>query len=182
MKCITGARYTMLATVMVQSIAGQSGTVTTFERNGLETEREFYQDPDSGAIEREWVEAPESGLIIDTETPEYNTLSFKCSARGFADGGLRVVGTAERFSSRGYIETVDYVTLKFPPNIDLSNRDRITKIRDARSQEILWKEEDGRPTVFEVSGVTPIFDPFGKKIENSALLSRAEVQGDIVGP
>jgi hypothetical protein len=62
--------------------------------------------------------------------------------------------------------------------VTLSKRDRITNVSNAKG-EIIWKEEEiqGAPaTVFIVMGVTPVVDPFGNHIENTALIQRAQVQ------
>jgi hypothetical protein len=142
---------------------------------------EYQQDPDTGAMVRVWV------VDLDPMTSAPNTVvvpggtasgtRFKLMARGFTDGGIRVAGTTERWSSRGDIETVDFITIKYPAFITLTRRDRVTDIRNNRNV-LLWKEEefDDSPTIFEVNGVTPIIDPFGTHVENSALLQRAEIQ------
>ena len=141
---------------------------------------EYQQDPDSGALVRVWVVDIDNVVEV---APDYGDTGyivgrrFNCLARGFVDGGIRVAGTTERFSGRGYVDTVDYINLKFPADVVLTRRDRVTDIRN-RDNIVLWKEEefDNKSTVFEVNGVTPIVDPWGKHIENSALLQRAEVQ------
>lgn len=192
MKCVTGARYTMLATLMIQASLdltdgdpGDDDTdnsiVQTQVRDGVTYVLEIRQDPDSGSIERQWVVAtnPSGTEALPDLTPNTtdDQVSFPCSVKGFVDGGLRVVGTTERWSSRGHIEHVDSVTMKFPPFVNLSARDRVTNIRDKRSGKTIWTEDDGTPTVFEVTGTVPITDMFGKVIEYSTLLNRAEVQG-----
>jgi hypothetical protein len=142
---------------------------------------EYKQDEDTGAMIRVWVSVPDDVIeppsAVNTPGGMMEGTRFKCIARGFTDGGIRVAGTTERFSSRGTIDTVDFVTIKFPPFVVLTRRDRVTDIRNNKNI-LLWKEEefDDRPTVFEVNGVTPIIDPFGNHIENSALLQRAEIQ------
>jgi hypothetical protein len=150
---------------------------TTGSENG---HYEYQQDPDSGAIIEIWV--PDTDPVIDI-VPDYGDPGFitgrrfNCIARGFSDGGIRVAGSTEHFSSRGYIDTIDYVNLKFPADVILTRRDRVTDIRN-RDNVLLWKEEEfsDKATVFEVNGVTPVMDPWGKHVENSALLMRAEVQ------
>jgi hypothetical protein len=142
---------------------------------------EYQQDPDTGAMIRVWVVDldPSTSAPNVVQTPEGTVAGtrFKLQARGFTDGGIRVAGTTERFSSRGTIDTVDFITIKFPKFITLTRRDRVTDIRNSENI-LLWKEEefDDSPTIFEVNGVTPIPDPWGKHIENSALLQRAEIQ------
>lgn len=185
MNCLTSARYTMVATLMilgrpdvVDGSTTDDGTslVTTQVRNGITYVLELVQDPDSGAFERHWVPATNLGTDGVVSADDATTVTFPCSARGFTDGGLRVVGTTERWSSRGYIQTIDTIQLKFPANFILGDRDRITNIMDKRTGKVLWLEENGQPSVFEATGTTPIIDMFGVVVENSALLNRAQVQ------
>lgn len=176
MRCLTSARFNMTALLLVPE-GGSPGNPS--EGSTPSGRYEYQQDEDSGALIRVWV--PDTDDVV--ENPDAVTggmlegRRFKCMARGFTDGGIRVAGTTERFSSRGTLETVDFVTIKFPKNVILTRRDRVTDIRNARN-ELLWKEEefDDSATIFEVNGVTPIIDPFGNHVENSALLQRAEVQ------
>lgn len=141
------------------------------ESNGNWT---YNQDTETGEIIRLW---QPTDLTDDPQTPQNEGLqTFRCLARGIIDGGIRVSGTTERFSEM--YENVDYVKITFPASVILSKRDRVTNIRDGKNN-IIWKEEEqigSPPTVFNVMGVTPVIDPFGRHIENQALLERAEVQ------
>ena len=131
------------------------------------------QDPDSGAIIREWQPNPYSPT---TPTAPTGLETYRCLARSVISGGIRVVGTTERFG--GLYDGVDYVQLFFPAHVELSRRDRVTNIRDA-SGLVVWKElerADNAPTIFNVVGVSPLFDPFGKHIENMTMLERVETQ------
>lgn len=165
--CLTSARFNMKADIL------RSGTVVDDE-SGNAGEWVLKHDPDSNEIIRVWVPA---GDNPDTPEVEDNTLeTFSCIARGIIDGGVRVAGTTERFSD--LYEGVDYVKIFFGPKVRLTRRDRVTNIRDKRNN-VIWAEEereDGAPTVFSVVGVIPIVDPFGKHIENTALLERVETQ------
>lgn len=165
MRCLTSARFTMTATLLSQ---GSYGT-TDVEQPGYFTER---QNPETFEIERIWVEADSN--ILEPGTQPY---TFKCVARGIVDGGIRVAGTTERITPSGVIESADYIMMQFPPDIPMSKRDRVYNIKDSKGN-ITWKEEEysGAATVFEVLGVTPIYDPFNRHVENHALLQRAEVQ------
>jgi len=167
MRCITSARFNMYADILRQD---QYGTPRT---PGSYVEK---QNPITFEIERIWTsdsDAVTGGIQLE---------SMPVIARGIVEGGIRVVGTTERYTPGGLLESADYVRLQFPPNYGVSKRDRITNIRSKKGGDILWAEEehDGAPTVFEVLGVTPIFDPFGMHVENQALLQRAEVQ--VYGP
>jgi hypothetical protein len=140
---------------------------------------EYQQDPDSGALIRVWVADTDNvaETVAQIERGVAEGRRFKLQARGFVDGGIRVAGTTERWSSRGDIDTVDFISIKFPASVVLTRRDRVTDIRNSKGV-LLWKEEefDNSATVFEVLGVTPITDMYGNLIEQSALLQRAEVQ------
>lgn len=133
------------------------------------------QDEDSGEIIRKW----EPNTLDDPDTVENEGAvleSFNCEARGIVDGGVRVAGTTERFGQM--YEDIDYVKITFPISTKISRRDRITNIRD-QSGNVVWKEEDqpdAPPTVFEVTGVTPIIAPFVGAVEQFALLKRAQRQ------
>jgi hypothetical protein len=129
------------------------------------------QDEDTGEITRVWV------TDSDVDTPGTQQREIPCIVRGVVDGGIRVAGTTERYTPAGIYENVDFAKMSFPAGIVVTKRDRITNIKN-RDGVIIWKEEefDSAATVFDVLGVTPITDPFGKHIENMALLQRAEVQ------
>lgn len=138
---------------------------------------EYQQDPDSGAIVKRWSDdlnttttnERRSGLIIP---------NVPLMARGVIDGGIRVAGTTERFSET--YENVDWVRATFGPRTSITKRDQITNIRSKRDNDLVWREEEisGAPaTVFNVMGVTPVFDPFSRLVEFAVLLERAEIQG-----
>lgn len=149
------------------------GTGGQIAGSGQSGHFEYIQDEDSGALVRKWFEDPK-----DEESAK-RTWTFDCLANPVVDGGIRVAGTTERFTRKGIIETVDYVSLQMPPHVLLTRRDRITNIRVKSTGAPLWIEEElnGTPTIFEVNGVSPITDPFtGKCIEQFVLLQRAEIQ------
>lgn len=165
--CLTSARFNMKADILRQ---GQENTATPETGDWITT-----QDTDSGELIRVW----QPNTQDDPNTPQNEAAvldTFRCLARGIVDGGIRVAGTTERFSE--LYDAVDYVRIWFPANTKISRRDRITNIRDPRGN-ILWREEersDNAPTIFNVVGVTPVIDPFGKHVESVALLERVETQ------
>lgn len=167
--CLTGARFNMKADVLRSE--------TTTNTNPVDPnagEWKTKQDPDSGEIIRVWVPADNPDTPTDESGGTQET--FWCEARGIVDGGIRVAGTTERFSDVYF--AADYVRITFPPTVTLSRRDKVTNIRD-KNDHVIWREEertDMAPTVFSVTGVSPIIDPFGNHIENVALLERDEVQ------
>lgn len=163
--CLTSARFNMKADVLTQS----SQTETAPDSG----EWVITHDPDSNEIIRTWQSgATDQGTPSETD----DLVSFPCLARAIVDGGIRVAGTTERFGD--LYEGVDFVKIWFPANVKINRRDRVTNIRDPRGN-IIWIEEertDGAPTVFSVNGIAPIVDPFGRHIENMALLERVEGQ------
>jgi len=162
MSCLIGSRFNMRATVL-----RQAGTNPQENPGG---HWETVQDPDSGAIERVWV-ADE-----DSDTPGNQTLVINCMVRGVTNGGIRAAGTTQRFSD--IYENVDWAIIQFPASVVLSKYDRVTNITNSRG-DLIWREEEinqAPATVFQVMGSTPVVDPFGNHIENTALLQRAEVQ------
>lgn len=163
--CLTSARFNMKADILRQGVL-----VDPNPSDAEPGEWVVVQDPDSGEIERKW----QPNTDPDPETPGNEDLeTFSCMARGILEGGIRVSGTTERLSE--LYEAVDYVKIWFSPRVKISRRDRITNIRNSKG--IIWMEEEtGKPTVFNVTGVIPIVDPWGKHIESTALLERAETQ------
>lgn len=162
MSCLLSSRFNMRATVLRQ--------VGTNPQENAGGHWETQQDPETGDIIRVWI-ADE-----DADQAGNQPLVINCIVRGVTNGGIRVAGTTQRYSE--VYENIDWATLVFPRNVILSKRDRITNVSNG-SGSIIWKEEEieGAPaTVFMVMGVTPVVDPFGNHIENTALIQRAQVQ------
>ncbi len=130
-----------------------------------------YQDPISFEIRNVWVPAEDTdpGPGVD---PEWSTIP--CIVRGIVDGGIRVAGTTERFGDT--YENIDYVKMWVPASVRITKRDRITNIRDRRGGTVIWRDEesDDAPTIFNVNGVTALFDAFNRHVENFVLLERAD--------
>lgn len=175
-RCLTAARFTMKATLLHQNDP-------------------YDPDPIDLDVYGEWVESqnPLTGQIIKVwkpfedlpETPDVDesvTLgNIDCLARGIVDGGIRVAGTTERYGDT--YENIDFVRLWVPASTRISKRDRVTNIRDAKGQ-IRWLDEEfddprdltpPKATVFNVNGVTPLFNAFNVATEQFVLLERAEV-------
>ena len=162
MQCLTSARFTMKADVLRQEFINQD------DDSGDEGTWEFDQDPLSGAMIRNWVPGtPAAGSTAATQT---RTIS--CLARGIVDGGIRVAGTTERFGDT--YENIDFVKMWVPAHVRLTKRDRITNIR--KGSVIMWADEESDPnkaTIFNINGVTPLFDAFNRHTEDFVLLEKA---------
>lgn len=169
--CLTGARFTMSATLLHREY--YDGTPIDEGRYG---EWIKSQDPLTGQIVREW-----QPNLDNPQTPEdENTMNIgviPCMARGIVDGGIRVAGTTERFGE--LYENIDYVRLWVPASVTITKSDRVTNIKDSTGHTRWLDEEypDSGPkaTVFNVNGVTPLFNAFNKMTEQYVLLERAEV-------
>jgi hypothetical protein len=131
------------------------------------------QDPDTGQIVRWW----------DYKNPQ----TIRCTARGIQGGGIRVVGSTERWEGDNYTD-VEWAFLQ--TSAELSKRDRVGRIRrvekDGTETELwrdIFRDEAGNlnyePIIFEVLGATPLFEPYGRNPEFNVLLTRAEERGDL---
>ena len=161
MRCLVSARFNMLLDVLRPASAP-----TTSSGNW-----NYVQDPDSGALQHLW-------LADDLSTPLINEglIGVNCLVRGIVSPGARGSGNTQMFNAK--YENIEFVKITFPASVNITKRDRITNIRDSNGN-ILWIEEEanGSPaTIFEVKGITPVINPFGKHVENGGLLTRAEVQ------
>jgi len=171
MGCISAAKMNMTADILRPSVVIDNAVVVIEEQN----EWVLMQDPDSGEIIRDYSPVPDDPL-----TPAINetvtTGTFKCYARGIMSKGIRATGTSEVFGE--IYDNTDYVQMWLPSTVRISKRDKITNIRGSDGS-VIWVEEElpGAPaTVFNVMGVTPLPNPFGKFIEQLALLERADQQ------
>lgn len=175
--CLTGARFTMSATLLHQDSNYQPG----YPDLSLYGEWVNSQDPLTGEIVRVWEPFPDQPDNPDTPTYDPTIAKIPCLARGIVDGGIRVAGTTERFGDT--YENIDYAKLWVPAWVNITKRDRVTNLAD-KSGHIQWLDEefdnpdDTLPpvaTVFNVNGVTPLFNAFNECTEKFVLLERAEV-------
>lgn len=177
--CLTGARFTMSATLLHQNDNYTPGYPDINDYGNWVNS----QDPLTGEIVRVWEPFPDEPSTPDVdESVVFGTIP--CLARGIVDGGIRVAGTTERFGDT--YENIDFVKLWVPSWVRISKRDRITNIKD-KSGHVRWLDEefdnpnDDLPpvaTVFNVDGVTPLFNAFNDITEQFVLLERAEVSTD----
>lgn len=103
---------------------------------------------------------------------------FPCIARGVTGGGIRVVGSTERWVEGDYSD-IEWVKLQTSTSID--KRDRVYNIKTRGEDVSSWSTYDPetetfKPKMFEVLGATPIQDPFGRQVEFDVLLTGAENQ------
>lgn len=165
--CLTGARFTMNAEVLRWHDAPNTGGPDDVAQG----EWENYQDPITGEILNRWV----PGTLNNPDTPSVDpddVRTIDCIARGIVDGGIRMTGSNERFGDS--YENIELVKLWIPNKVNLAKNDRITNIRAKKGGAVIWQDADGSPTVFNVNGVSPLFDAFNRPIEKFVLLERAD--------
>lgn len=117
------------------------------------------QDPDTGAIKREWnyhrtVDCHAKGVISNSATTR--------------SSDKQVFGNKYTNDQIIQVRTLDRLT----------SREKVTNIRD-NNGNVIWSEINfptETPTVFEVIGVTPITDPFGTVLGYNSSMKRSENQ------
>lgn len=136
------------------------------------------QDEITGALSRQWV--PDAVVVPvrgPGTSPDITVARFdiECYVRGFPEVGFRSSANTESWED-GIYKAMESIQMSFPAKYVLNRRQFVTNIR-GRDDRLLWLEEEtGQPTVFEVQGVTPTFDPFGRYVDNLAVLMRADIQ------
>lgn len=159
MTCLTSAKYSML----VDIIKPQDSPTTVGGHWA------YQQNPDSGAIIREWVMDDLTTLGVEGKELK-NVKCFAKSALGPSLRNIEVFG--EEYNNNDWIS----VSVSFLTNVTL--RDKITNIRTLKGV-VIWSEieSDGSPaTVFDIYQITPLIDGFGTPIEKIIIAKRSGVQ------
>ena len=138
----------------------QFGIIDSILSMKLDVYRQIdHQDPDTGAIKREWI----FQRTVD------------CHAKGVVSNSATSRSSDRQVFDNKYKndQQVQLRTLE-----RLTARDKITNIRDNQNN-VIWTEinfPNETPTVFEIVGVTPLTDPFGKVIGYNSTIKRSENQ------
>jgi hypothetical protein len=117
------------------------------------------QDPDTGAIKREW---------------NYHR-TLDCHAKGVISNSATTRSSDKQIFSNKYLN--DQI-IQVRTSEKLTMREKVTNVRDA-SGNVIWAETNfpaETPTVFEVIGTTPVTDPFGSVIAYNSSMKRSENQ------
>jgi hypothetical protein len=61
--------------------------------------------------------------------------------------------------------------------VRLTRRFRVSNIRDRSTNNVLWFNDNGEPLEFNIEGITPINDPFGRIVEYELLLRGIVARG-----
>jgi hypothetical protein len=131
------------------------------------------QDPITGEIINNWV----PGQQDNPDTPDVDEseehVVIPCFVQGIYNTGIRAAGADEQFGAEYF--NIEFVKMWIPANVSLTKRDRVTNIKDSLGN-IVWRDEeyDDRPTVYNVQGVTPRFDPWNRPQDQFVLLKKAD--------
>lgn len=114
---------------------------------------------EAGQVQREW----------DKENP--------IVVKNLTEGVLRGESIAESWGKDYEPEEVAKIfiasTLIDPDPINpvvLTRRFRVSNIRDRATNQVLWLDDNGEPLEFNIAGIVPINDPFGKIVEYEILI------------
>jgi len=123
-----------------------------------------YQDPDTGAVSREWIYEKTIPCKIEP-----------IKSRGTSIKGDNKIFTAGDKTKAGYDENLQ---LKVKCLELLSKRWRVSSIRSSDGQQVFVEIDkyDMPDTIFEVSASHAVLDPFGKLSYYEATLHRVPVQ------
>jgi hypothetical protein len=137
-----------------------NGIIDSVLAMNLDVYKQFeIQDPDTGAIVREW--------------NYYKTVA--CHVKGVISNSATTRSSDKQIFSNKYLndQVVQVRTIE-----KLTIREKVTNIRDSQGNTI-WSEinyPNETPTVFEVMGTTPVTDPFGRVIGYNSSMKRSENQ------
>lgn len=128
------------------------------------------QDPITGEIITDWT----PGVVDNPDTEEDESIEhiiIPCVAQGIYNSGIRAAGSDESFGAE-YFNT-EFIKMWIPAHIVVTKRDRITNIKDSAGNPMFLDEEYmDRPTVYNVQGVTPRTDPFGRLTDQFVFLKK----------
>lgn len=117
------------------------------------------QDPNTGAIKRQWI--------------YYKTLP--CHAKGVISNSATTRSSDKQIFDNRYLND-QVVQIRTAERI--TSREKITNIKNSENK-VIWTELNfptETPTVFEIIGVTPITDPFGRLLGYNSSVRRSENQ------
>lgn len=154
--CLFSIRYSNTAEILKQYVAGAGNT-----QPGYEVEQDEY----GGGFVRTW-------YPTDPDNPADEPKIIQCLVTS-------PTGTAKGTENWGQIyENMRSLLMTYKNVNDVHEGDQVTNIKGNidGTQQIIYRERNGDPTVFEVVGTQPVTDAFGRVVEWVAVLERAEVQ------
>jgi hypothetical protein len=112
---------------------------------------------------------PDTGEFVRGYSFEEN---LKCYAAGIAASGKDTPGTYENYSGGGVYSATDFIRMYTRNTV--SKEYKLSLLKDANG--VMWREDDGEPTIFDSNGSVPVVGADGKIIEYVTMLTRSEVQ------
>jgi hypothetical protein len=106
--------------------------------------------------------------------------TIRCAISPFVSTSFKTQPTNESF--REEYDKITYLKLKTPANMNVGRNAQVTNIRNANTQEVLYREVEiaGSPaTIFNTQGSSPQLNPFGEIIQYDTLIIRASDQSDV---
>jgi hypothetical protein len=169
MPSLIEVRFNLVATVL----PGAQSTSLTDAPNLPPGTLEQIQNPITGEIEPVWKESTHATLEL-TPDPRDGSYDIFCEFRGIIAAGTRGAASTETWGKE-YMN-IDIVKMRFPRSVTISNRDRVFNVRPRAGYPAasIWNDPEGQPTLWDVRGITPVLDPFGRKTDNYALLERVQ--------
>jgi len=164
--CLSGARFSMKADILTREYSTGTPVVGGEYRN--------IQDPDTFEVTRQWVMPP--------QTEQYKDIirTIPCVVTSYAGTAGRNLNNTVVMRDESF-RIDEYLSISWPAHYKLSAQDRVTNIRSANNV-LIWDEGDHGsrngiiPTVFQLTGITPIVGFDSKVTEYYSVLKRAQVQ------
>lgn len=146
---------------------------------GHDLEYQYNQDPETGEIVRVLVPRDVGEVDVTDVTPGDGILKVvPCTIYGIVSEGVSAAGATVITNPRGEIVRDTYLKMEYSARYKLTDRDVVVRIEDSNGNEP-WYDIDpttaGR-VVFEVTGIIPQLDGFGRHISNVAMLKRSDSQ------
>jgi len=144
---------------MTAKVLRSGGTPSVPDENGGSYIE--YQDPATGEIIRDWHPDTDAG-------EEDESYIIDCYA---AQATQSLISNTERWG-REYIDP-NQLKLSYSPEVHLTKRDRVTEIRDKRTGNLVYVNDDLSAATYNVEGLAVDNGPFGV-VGHIAFLFRAE--------
>jgi len=164
--CLNSARFIMKADVISRSYVTGTAPVQGVWEN--------IQDPDTFAVTKTWV-VPRNPI----EAQNSIITTIKCVVTSYAGTAGRNLNNAIILQDEKF-RVDEYLNISWPAKWRLSTNDRITNIRSL-DDTLLWDEGDHgdrrivTPTIFQLSGITPILNERAEITEYYSVIKRAEL-------
>lgn len=163
MTCLSSIKYSMIATVLR---VRDNGEVPNLEQTG---QWQTFYDEATGEEKQVWVEADTSTVKPGVQTEVACLVTANYANRQDND---------MTYSATKIIDT-EYLTMKVPAKTHLYTTDRVTNILNNKA-ELIYEDDrnpNGVSAVYNVVGVSPVVDPFGRTVERVALLKKVNASG-----